>query len=661
MEIFFIEYEVIFINTIQFDVAAVILLSLLLYTNISRKMTKSVLDKIFIFLILITLGSSIADIFAILLDNYAVSQSATESILPALYWSHSIYLLLHNFTTIMYLLFIVSLTDTWHRLRDHKILCVLFMLPISVIAVIIAVNPFTKNLFYFKDLVYTRGVLFPLMYAVAVMYAVTAVVYLICHRKLFTVRKMASVVAIAPLVVSAMIIQFFFPTLIVEMYANALGLMFAVMTVQLPEEVIDSFTGLRKYSSYADDMKKNFANKKHVTVIMINSTNYVALQSDISYDATKELLEAIAEKVQNVNKELKLHARLYYLDHGRFRVVLHDSYRNEAETAANRINDELKKKITVCEREVEMLFTICVAGCPEDIVDFKTLMSFGGDFHEKIKYTGLVMRAEEIFGQKQFRLMSKLDDIIEKAFVDHKFQVYYQPIYSIEQKKFVSAEALLRLIDDEYGFVPPDLFIPAAEKSGAIYKIGDYVTEEVCRFIASDEYKKLGLDYIEINLSAAQCSQDGLADNVLGLIKKYGISAGSINMEITETAAANAHTTMANNLKKLSEAGISFSLDDYGTGYSNIKRVISLPLKIVKLDKSFVDEMNNPKMLIVVRNTVKMLKDMEMEIVAEGIETKAMVEQFASLNCDFIQGYYFSKPIPEDKFVEFIMNSLQTV
>lgn len=645
---------------IHFDVAAVVLLLILLYTVISRKMTKGVPDKLFISLILITLGSALADTAAILLDGYAASPEGTEALLPALYCSHSIYLILHNYTTVLYLLFIVSLTDTWHKLKNHRLLCSLFWLPIAVITLIIAVNPFTGILFYFDGLIYTRGMLFPLMYEVAALYAVAALCYLVCHRKLFTVRKMASVVAIAPLLAIAMIVQYFFPLSPVEMYANALGLMFASMTVQTAEETIDSFTGLQKYSAYADDMKKNFLNKKYVTVILINPINFIHIQSYISYDATTVLLKCIAEKLIRVNRELKLHARLCYLDRGRFRVVLHGAYRGKAEAAANRINDELKKKIAVCERDVELLCSICVAECPEEIEDFKTLMSFGADFHEKIKYTGLVMHADEIFGQKQFMLMSKLDDIIERAYVNHKFQVYYQPIYSIKQKRFVSAEALLRLIDDEYGFVSPELFIPAAEKSGAIYKIGDYVTEEVCRFIASEEYKTLGLDYIEINLSAAQCAQDELVDNILAMLKKYGVSPDSINLEITETAAAESHSAMERNMQKLSESGISFSLDDYGTGYSNIKRVVSLPLKIVKLDKAFVDEMNNPKMHIVVKNTVKMLKDMKMEIVAEGIETRSMVEQFAALSCDYIQGYYFSKPVPEDKFVEFIRESMQT-
>ena len=117
----------------------------------------------------------------------------------------------------------------------------------------------------------------------------------------------------------------------------------------------------------------------------------------------------------------------------------------------------------------------------------------------------------------------------------------------------------------------------------------------------------------------------------------FDVSPNSINLEITETAASYSQRVMTENLNKLSRAGLTFSLDDYGTGYSNMKRVIQLPLKIVKLDKSFVDEQHNPKMWIFLQNTVKMLKDMKMEIVVEGIETQEMVDAFSNLRCDFIK------------------------
>ena len=148
--------------------------------------------------------------------------------------------------------------------------------------------------------------------------------------------------------------------------------------------------------------------------------------------------------------------------------------------------------------------------------------------------------------------------------------------------------------------------------------------------------------------------QERLHKRLWDIMAEYGVEPDQINLEITETAASHAQEVMAENLSKLTQAGVSFSLDDYGTGYSNIKRVIQLPLKIIKLDKTFVDEQDNPKMLVVLKNTVAMLKDMNMEIVVEGIETQEMLDFFTELRCDFIQGYFFSKPIPKPEFVSFI-------
>ncbi len=646
---------------IYFDICALLLMIILLHTTFLRKMTERVVDKIFIIMTMVALGCCAADLFALCLDNTVRNDPGRTELLPALYWAHSLYLLLHNLSAPLYTMFVISLTDTWHKLRQHRLCVYLTLAPITAVILVIATNPITGLLFTFEKLVYTRGLLFPGLYITTIFYTAFGVIFLLSNRRLFTLRKVFSILAIVPLLVVAMLIQLVYPNAIVEMYANAMGLLFITMTIQRPEEIVDTSTGLRKTSAYVDDMKKNFMNDKHVAVVMINSMNYVSLQSGLSYDDTTALLAFTAERLNVINREMRLRAGIYYIERGRFRVVLDDEHRDRINEVAERVNSELKHKYIMNGREAELMCCICCARLPEDISDIKTLMSFGADFHEKCRFTGSIMTAEEIFSQKHFRLMNKIDGIIENALLNHKLQVYYQPIYSTSERRFVSAEALLRLIDDEYGFVSPEIFIPAAEKNGLIIRIGDYVLEEVCKFLSGDEYKRLGLDYIEVNLSVAQCMQDDLADKIIALTKKYNVSPDCLNLEITETAEATAHSAMERNLEKLSTAGFSFSLDDYGTGYSNIKRVVSMPLKIVKLDKSFVDEMNNPRMLIVVENTVKMLKAMNMEIVVEGIETELMVERFAQLRCDFIQGYYFSKPIPQEKFVEFILGANECV
>ena len=154
----------------------------------------------------------------------------------------------------------------------------------------------------------------------------------------------------------------------------------------------------------------------------------------------------------------------------------------------------------------------------------------------------------------------------------------------------------------------------------------------------------------------------GLADSILESMSRYGVSSNQVNLEITESAASYDQSVMSENLEQLSAAGLTFSLDDYGTGYSNMYRIAALPLKIVKLDKTFVNNQNS-KMWTILQNTVRMIKDLNMEIVVEGIENEEMVKKFSDLKCDFIQGYFFSKPIPQWEFVEFIdrWNNLQKV
>ncbi|MBQ9384651.1 MAG: EAL domain-containing protein, partial [Ruminiclostridium sp.] len=299
-----------------------------------------------------------------------------------------------------------------------------------------------------------------------------------------------------------------------------------------------------------------------------------------------------------------------------------------------------------------------VAKCPDEIGDFNTIIEFGKDLSTKFQFTGKVLHAGELLDKSRYDLMSDIDDIISDAVLNRKFEVYYQPIYSLTDGKFRSAEALVRLYNEKYGFISPDLFIPITEKTGTVTKIGLFVFEEVCRFIASDEFKELGLDYIEVNLSVVQCMQGGLAGDLLRIMKQYGVTSDQINLEITESADSSAQSIIAENLTALLNAGVSFSLDDFGTGYSNMQRMASLPLKIVKLDKTFANFDTNPRLMAVLQNTVKMIKDMDLEIVVEGVETQDLVDRFTNLNCEYIQGYFYSRPIPKDQFVEFIRGSL---
>ena len=151
-----------------------------------------------------------------------------------------------------------------------------------------------------------------------------------------------------------------------------------------------------------------------------------------------------------------------------------------------------------------------------------------------------------------------------------------------------------------------------------------------------------------------QCMQMDLTDKVLYYLKKYNLKPEQINLEITETAANTTQDVVEENIRALSEQGIAFSLDDYGTGYSNLSRIISLPFRIVKIDKSMTDKVFDSKIRAILKYNIRLLKEIGMEIVVEGVATEEVLKQFEEMGCDFIQGYYFSRPLPQQEFVEFI-------
>ena len=637
-------------KSISFDVAALILLLILLNSYYVRKMTSGLSNRIFLIVTLISLVATISDIAAVTLDNIQSDN------IVALYTTHSVYLMAHYLSAPLHLLFVISLTDTWHILRKKIGVQIMLILPLVVMWIAFVTNAANQFVFSVEG-GYQRGPLFILMYATTALYICYDIIYIIRYRSLFSTGKILALGTVIPVGVVAMIIQMLNPHILIEMFCGAISLLIISTGIQRPEDYIDSFTQLTKYSAYVYDMKRISYNDKHVKIIMINLGNFRYIQGMVGFDTALQVLREVADKMRQINKKIKGYADLYYLDNGRFRMVLYGKYYDKAESIAEELNHELKENIIVNGLDVNLTPYIVLARYPEEFSDLKTQMSFGADFHLRNLYTGQVMYASEMYNQNQLDIRNNIDAIINRAIENESFEVYYQPIYSTARGKFVSAEALIRLFDPEHGFISPETLIMAAEQNGAIHKIGEFVFDKVCQFIASDEFNKLGLDYIEVNLSVAQIMNSDLPENYLAIMNKYHVSPDKINLEITETAAAYAQKVMLENLDKLTQVGISFSLDDYGTGYSNMKRVIQLPLKIIKLDKSFVDEQNNPKVWIFLRNTVKMLKDMNMEIVVEGVETQEMLEAFANLKCDFIQGYFFSKPIPRNDFVAFVSNA----
>lgn len=246
-----------------------------------------------------------------------------------------------------------------------------------------------------------------------------------------------------------------------------------------------------------------------------------------------------------------------------------------------------------------------------------------------------------------------LEDDMERAIAEHEFSVYLQPKYSAHNETLDAAEALVRWIHPELGFISPGSFIPLFERNGFILKLDDYMLSEVCKLQAKwiSEGKKVVP--ISVNVSRAHFATADLAEHIKSIVDQWSVPYEYIELELTESAFFDDKATLLETVKHLKDFGFKLSMDDFGAGYSSLNSLKELPLDIIKLDAEFfrgVEDLSRSN--LIVGDTIALAKKLGMRIVAEGIETREQVDFLAQKDCDLIQGFYFSKPLPVNEFEE---------
>ena len=243
----------------------------------------------------------------------------------------------------------------------------------------------------------------------------------------------------------------------------------------------------------------------------------------------------------------------------------------------------------------------------------------------------------------------------EEAIKNDEFQVYYQPVVDVKTGKLVSAEALVRWIHPIRGFVSPGTFISVLEKNGLISKLDWYVMQKVREFIGKRYEAGLPVVPVSVNLSWIDFYDFGMSDQLLNQIKNSPFPNNYIRCEVTETTFVSQENSYANYLEKFREQGVKVYLDDFGTGYSSFGMLKSYSFDILKIDMSFVRQITtSPKVCNIIRAIIDMCHQIGIHVIAEGVETEEQ-KNFLLLNgCEFIQGYYYSKPLPEEEFVAYI-------
>lgn len=503
---------------------------------------------------------------------------------------------------------------------------------------------------------FQRGPYILLYYLIVMAFYLFCMMILLRFGNRINYVKRIAMISLMIFPVVATVIQFIYPRITVEGFAFSIGLLWIFLSMPKNAYLYDST--LNVLNQYAFDTKVNIAlnnNAEFMLIILnIRNKNYISEQNGMEY------YHSMLQSILGFFRKYVKRDELFYLGDGRFAVFTYQMDEHKNKKVAKHVIDKIKKEIIQETEDAEVKVGCALLEAGQDISDLNDVYNYFDYLDMNGSLTeGRVNLGEELDISYAKRI-DKIESAIDRALQKTNFEVYYQPIYSVQEKRYVAAEALLRMFDEDLGVVAPDEFIPVAEKNGSIIKIGELVLNNVCEFLSKASLESLGLQYIEVNLSAVECMESDLPQKVEAILKKYNIDMKRINLEITETALADDTKVLADNMYKLRKKGITFSLDDYGTGYSNISYILNLPFGFVKIDKSLLWQcVDNEKAVIALKASMNMIHDMGMKIIVEGVENEEMVDLLKQTSCDYMQGYFYSKPVKKEDFVSFLRNSIE--
>lgn len=401
---------------------------------------------------------------------------------------------------------------------------------------------------------------------------------------------------------------------------------------------------------------KNRRGRRKFAMLHLQMRKYRSFCTCFGVQRGEELIEAFYSELK---KSLNKHELLAHRQNAEFAMLLTYSDRESliarVEQMENTLNAVLPKvklyfdagiyEILAGETNIEQLYNNALIAC-EGITS---------EAENKIAVYDIEMNNRKLWERK-------VEDDMDRALANKEFKVYLQPKMNSAEETLAGAEALVRWIHPEEGFIPPNRFIPIFEQNGFIVKLDDYMLEEVSRLQAQWLSEGRKTVPISVNISRTHFTREDLAEHICRIVDKYGVPHNLIELELTESAFFDDKNLLLNTVRKMQELGFIVSMDDFGSGYSSLNSLKELHLDVLKIDAEFfrgLDEEsfregNNieERGLLIVAEVIDLAKKLNMQIVAEGIESREQVDFLVSQECDLIQGYFFAKPMPVEEYAE---------
>ena len=614
----------------------------LIFTFIQQR-TDKLQNKIYIMLVAIVALNSV---------SLTVSEIAAPLRMDSGFWFNVVraaeytYFLFHTALCPLFFLYVQSVCGGNLTLSMKKNITYASLFLITEFMAVI--NPLTSWVYYFdENRDFTRSWAEYLIYFAAIVYFSLSIFKLLFTWNALTVKRRLALIYFFIMVIVGVALQFVDINLKTELFAEALALLGVMTTIESEDDRIDVDTGIYNRKALQTDLSSYIVSKGHLQLICIKVTNADLVGRATGSD-NPDLLPTV---VSAYLRTLVPRYCIYSTSPGTFIITVMDASEKKGLDIASTISNRFEKVWHFGDSELVLGAVIMAASVPERIKSANDAL-YMADCPIPAGNDKKVLSGRDL---DYLMRRSAVEEAISRGLEQNYFEVYYQPTYSLIDRRLHGAEALIRLHDSELGNVFPDEFIPIAEQIGLIEEIDDFVLREVCDFISSGIPMRYGVESINVNLSVLECMQPDFVEHINTVTEEYGVDKERINFEITESVAASDYELLSSVVAALKADGFRFSMDDYGTGYSNMRAIFLLDFDVVKIDKSILWSAEESELgRIILENSVHMIKQMKREILVEGVETERQIDMLAALSVDYLQGFFFSKPIPKKDFISLI-------
>lgn len=522
------------------------------------------------------------------------------------------------------------------------------VLPAAMLLAVTA-NLRTGWLFYFdQEGRFIRGSFHFLLYGYVFFFMLVIVAFMLLYGKTAEKEIRRTIWRFWFIEAACLFLQIAAERILLTGFGLSVGLWLIYLTMNNPGEYTDSMTGLFDKQYFDKWIGEKLYRKESFHLLAVDARNMKQINRIYGTRVGDQLLIRAAKGFREITDSVQI----FRITGNCFLAVL-DSL-TDYEKARDGIEEFLKKPFFIENEKVSFHAAICGIMNAEKLEKEDSILSYIEYMISLIQNrqdTVLIQSDSKIL--EGFRYEQEVEHFLQKAVKEDLFEVYYQPVYSIKNQDFITLEALSRLKHPALGMIPPDVFIGIAEKQGMISAVGCLQLHKVCRFIKEHEYIMKKIRNVKFNLSPSELMKPGYSHVLIGIIQGYGLDPGYFQFEITENVATEYSESFCTAIDDFAEVGIHMCLDDFGSGYANLNAVLRIPFSAVKMDRSPLSGVSSdPQTATFYRSIVMILQHMGYKVIAEGAETEKEVKLLEKWGVDMIQGYYFSRPLCEEKLLE---------